>query len=178
MRTKAIERKFAFDQWSKLRIKYCIFSSGISEGEMSELKELLTSVSKLEQTKKNKQLKSLYSRKDKEEAEAIRSQAMQDAFCIENPIRREQVLEELEIEEVDNSIPFDGEKIKLEAFKDDEIDPDFEFGPNKLGRFERPSTSKNQLVKYLESKNKVIDFRAVTIFYQFKRTSISFVVKL
>lgn len=44
--------------------------------EMTELQELLTSVAQLEEVKPDKEVKALYSRKDRSEAEAIRSEAL------------------------------------------------------------------------------------------------------
>lgn len=122
---------------------------------MSELNVLLTGVSLLESTKPDKQLKSLYSRKDKDEAEAIRARALQDASKIEDPFLRSEAIEEIEEELGDaESRKRRAEKSKE---KDDVSDKDFEFGPNpKAGKFEGPSNPKKDLVKYLEKKNEVI----------------------
>lgn len=110
-----------------------IYSSGISEEEMTKLQTLLTSVSNLEAVKPNKQLKSLYSKKDRDQAEAERSKAL------------EQV-------DSDSSDDYRGEKKHTETNNEDE---DFEFGPKK-GRGPGPSNPKQALVKYLEKKNEVI----------------------
>lgn len=80
---------------------WIINSSGVGEDNVSALQELLTSVFKLEEAKPSKSLKSLYSTKDREEAESIRNNA----------------LDEIESE---------GEKENSDASTDD-----FDFGPTK-----------------------------------------------
>jgi len=122
---------------------------------MSELNVWLTNVSKLEETKPNKQLKSLYSRKDRSEADAIRAEALEG---VDNPLRREKILEELEFAALEKAEFEESRKRKLEESKDgDDVDDmkDFEFGP-KHGRFDQPTNSKKDLVTYLEAKSKVI----------------------
>lgn len=102
---------------------------------MTKLQELLTNVSKMEATKPDKQLKSLYSKKDREEGEAERSKAL-DAV------------------EVDSSDTENGENDSVGAAEADEkqSDKNFEFGPTTG---QRPSNPKRELVKYLEKKSEV-----------------------
>lgn len=74
---------------------------------------------------------------------------------------RERILEELEIEEFDESVRFDGMgKRNMEESKEgDKADEmiDFEFGPSaKHGRFEQPTNSKKEMLAYLENKSQVI----------------------
>lgn len=85
-------------------------------------------MAKLEEAKPNKQLKSLYSTKDKKDAEAERSKAL----------------------EVMDDSSSDDERSKNES--DDEKD-DFQFD-SKPSRFQT-SNPKNKLVQYLEKKNEV-----------------------
>ncbi|CAG7816495.1 unnamed protein product, partial [Allacma fusca] len=51
-------------------------ASGISEEETTELENLLTSISKLQEAKLDKKVKALYSRKDQAEAQALRATAL------------------------------------------------------------------------------------------------------
>lgn len=95
---------------------------------MSELNNLLTSIAKLEETKPDKQLKTLYSKKDKDKAEAERSKALQ-------------VVDDSS----DDSIEAEGET----------SDFDFE-GDWKKGRFSN-ANPKHRLVNFLEKKSEVYE---------------------
>ena len=55
-----------------------IFSSGISEEEMDELKKLLTSVAKLQDVKPSTSMKKLYSKSERNEAEIVRNEALKE----------------------------------------------------------------------------------------------------
>lgn len=94
------------------------------------MEHLLISVAKLEEKKPTKQLKALFSRKDRAEGEAMRRSAFEEA--------------EIGGWDDDNWVPNDNET---------ESDEEFQFGPNKVGR----PNPKNQLVNYLKDKNDVIE---------------------
>lgn len=115
-----------------INIQCIIYRSGTSDAELTKLQLLLTNVAKLEEAKPNKQLKSLYARKDKDEAEAERSRAL------------------VAVEDSSDDEPLNQE----EAKKDGTDDFDFESESHK-GRFQN-SNPKQQLVKYLESKSDVL----------------------
>lgn len=99
----------------------------------------------------------MYSRKDRNEGEAIRSEALES---VTNPLIREQMLEEQEIREYDESLPADSEENQKRKLEDKD---EFEFGP-KFARFEKQAsstitstaTSKNNMLQYLEKKSEVI----------------------
>ncbi|KAJ6642644.1 hypothetical protein Bhyg_07597 [Pseudolycoriella hygida] len=76
-----------------------IRTSGASEEELSELKVLLTNVAKLEEAKPTKQLKTLYSTKDRNEAEAIRKSVLEGVEGLETRDLVDPVSEEQESEE-------------------------------------------------------------------------------
>lgn len=61
--------------YSKVFTDSCC-SSGIDEADMTEVQKLTTSVAKLQELKPNKQTKTLYSRTDRSEADAIRAGAV------------------------------------------------------------------------------------------------------
>lgn len=117
------------------------------------MKVWLTGVAKLEEAKPTKQLKSLYSRNDRNDGEAIRKRALEG---VENPFQREQILEELEMREVDKSVIADSENAteKSQKRKFDEQDDldDFDFGPTHG----KPTNSKKEMIRYLEKKSEVI----------------------
>lgn len=92
---------------------------------MSTLKNLLTSVAKLEETKPNNQLKSLYSSKGRNEAEAERSE----------------VLDQIDLPSSDD-----------EQF-DDEVEKDQDDFTSKKGSSSQASNPKKSLISFLEKKN-------------------------
>lgn len=134
---------------------FCVWlSSGVSEEEMSDLKNLLTSVSKLEEAKPELKLKlnELYSKKDKDEAQAIRASALVQISSDSDS----------ELDELHRNKPSKPKKAKL----------DLDFGRGRsMSPDPKPSTSSNpgpqlpddrrtnpkkDLVKYLENKAKVM----------------------
>lgn len=107
-------------------------SSGTSAEQLTKLEVLLFIVEKLEEAKPDKQLKSLYSKKDKSDAEAERSKAL---------------------EEISDSSDEDESETRPGHSKDKNVKDDFEFD-TKESRFQ-DSNPKNKLVQYLENKNAV-----------------------
>lgn len=113
----------------------------------------LTNVAKLEETKPNKQLKTLYSRKNRNEGEAIQKRALEG---VGNPLHRAQISEESEIREYDESVKSDSASAsestpKRKLDEQDDLD-DFEFGPSHT----KPTNSKKDMIRYLENKSEVI----------------------
>lgn len=104
---------------------------------MTALQALLTSVGKLEEAKPNKQLKSLFSTKDRDKAENVRNKAL--------------------VEVDTDTSDFENGKESLDTSTDEKSCDDFEFGPSKgkSGKSEKNSHPKTQLIKYLEVKNSV-----------------------
>lgn len=105
---------------------------------MTALQTLLTSVSKLEESKPDKMLKTLYSTKDRENAVSV----------------RDKVLEKV----VTDSSDSENGKNSSDASTDEKSNDDFEFGPTKKGKTVRNSNPKKDLFNYLEAKNKVTYF--------------------
>lgn len=111
---------------------------------MSELIVLLTSVSTLEETKSDKKLAALYSKKDRAEANAIRSSALADVGDSDSSDDSEAVNQEAK------------KSRKSQRYSDDEDEDDDD--DLDLGSKRRRSNPKKDLVVYLERKSEVIEF--------------------
>ncbi|KAJ6642646.1 hypothetical protein Bhyg_07599 [Pseudolycoriella hygida] len=120
-----------------------IRTSGASEEELSELKVLLTNVAKLEEAKPTKQLKTLYSTKDRNEAEAIRKSVLEGVEGLETRDLVDPVSEEQESEEESDWHTDVNRKRKC----DDLDDFDFSYKTSK------PTSSKSSLLMYLQNKS-------------------------